>query len=106
MKRISVPISAYLGKDGSFANALAVYAHDYAYQVQRDFEAFRAGCHKGADRVNRVGLPRRFQPVAIPGKVRGPCRYNRLAMSAPTTKAFPWCAMAARRLAPVPVGMT
>jgi hypothetical protein len=40
-------ISAYLGKDESFANALATYAGGYADQVQSDFELFRAACRKG-----------------------------------------------------------
>lgn len=40
-------ISAYLGKGDAFANALAVYARDYADQVHRDFELFRAACREG-----------------------------------------------------------
>lgn len=40
-------ISAYLGKGDAFANALVVYARDYADQVHRDFETFRAACRTG-----------------------------------------------------------
>jgi len=40
-------ISAYLGKGDAFANALVLYARDYADQVYRDFEAFRTACRKG-----------------------------------------------------------
>lgn len=40
-------ISGYIGKDNSLANALVIYARDYAAQVHRDFEAFRTACRKG-----------------------------------------------------------
>jgi uncharacterized protein (DUF2252 family) len=40
-------ISGYLGKDDSFANALAAYARDYADQAHSDFESFRAACRTG-----------------------------------------------------------
>lgn len=40
-------ISAYLGKGDAFANALVIYARDYANQVQRDFDLFRAACRTG-----------------------------------------------------------
>lgn len=40
-------ISGYLGKSGQFAETLVSYANNYADQVERDFETFRAACRKG-----------------------------------------------------------
>ena len=36
-----------LGWGDAFANALVVYARDYADQVQHDFETFRTACRTG-----------------------------------------------------------
>jgi uncharacterized protein (DUF2252 family) len=40
-------IGGYLGKNSEFADALVVYANDYADQVERDYDAFRLACRNG-----------------------------------------------------------
>jgi uncharacterized protein (DUF2252 family) len=44
-------IAGYLGSKDNFDNALIQYATSYAYQVTRDFKAFKAAIHSGRLRI-------------------------------------------------------